>query len=153
VQDTTPAAETSYHARFYLNPNGATLPAGSPHTIFAGLNAAAATAFSVQLQRTSGGQYQVRAAVARRSGTTNTSWYTITNAAYHWVEIGWQSGGSASFSLYLDSTTARQTLTGLNTSAYTLDTVRLGPQGSLGGAAGSEYLDSFASTRGSMIGP
>lgn len=154
VFDTRPANETTYHARFYFNPNGA-VTGNTQHSIFVGLNTANTSIFQVQYRRTgtiANPTYQVRATVTRAGGTTNGTWYTITNAA-HAIEIAWASGASASFSLYTDGT-LRQTLTGLNTSAYLLDTVRLGPSAGLTATmSGTEYFDAFVSTRTTVIGP
>jgi len=106
----------------------------------------------VRRQNAGGGTYQVRLAVLRAGGTTTTSWYAISNAA-HSVEIAWQSSTTASASLYTDGT-LRQTLTGLNTSAYTLESVRLGPSaGLVGTASGTLYFDAFVSKRSSYVGP
>ncbi len=151
VQDTTPAAEISYHARFYLNPNSASVTT-TARTIFSGLDSAGKTLFRVQIRRQSGGAYQIAAAVVTSSGTTTTtSWYTISGTTFGAVEIAWQAGAQASFSLYTGGT-LRQTLTGLNTGGQTLETVRLGPQGSLGTASGTLYFDNFVSTRTTVIG-
>ena len=151
VQDTTPANETSYHARFYFNPNG-TLTGTSQHDILVGRNAGGTVIFRVQYRRTAAGLYQIRAGAARSGGTTYTSWYSVGNAA-HSIEIAWQSASSASFSLYVDGA-LRQTLAGLNTSAYRLETVRLGPASGLSASmSGSEYYDAFVSTRNTYIGP
>ena len=159
VQDNTPITETTYHARFYLNPNSLTYTsngnATTARTIFMGLNAANQTAFQVQLRRTNStatGTFQVRAVVARSGGNTTTSWFTIPNNAYTAIEIDWSSATSASFRFYTAGV-LRQTRSGLNTSAYLLDTVRLGPQGGLNGINGTLYLDSFVSTRRTLIGP
>jgi len=108
--------------------------------------------FRVQYRRTSGGLYQIRGAVLRSGGTTYTGWYTITNAA-HAIEIVWQSASTASFGLYIDGS-LKQTLSGLNTNAYRLDSVRLGPSAGLAsGMSGTEYYDAFVSSRNSYIGP
>jgi hypothetical protein len=151
VQDNTPASERSYRARFAFHPNGARTGI-SEHDIFAGRNASGASIFRVQYRRTTAGAFQIRAGVLRSGGTSWTNWSSVTNAA-HTVEIGWQSATSAAFALFLDGV-VRGTLTGLNTSAYTLDSVRLGPSAGLGASmAGVEYYDTFVSTRGGAIGP
>jgi FtsP/CotA-like multicopper oxidase with cupredoxin domain len=155
VTDTTPVLDPSYHARFYFNPNGALTGNNQQQTIFAGFNAAGTSIFSVQYRRQNagGGTYQIRAVVTRAGGTTVTNWYTITNNAAHAVEIWWQSGASMPFRLYIDGS-LRQTLNNLNTSAYLLDFVRLGPSAGLTAAAsGTEYFDAFVSTRNTYIGP
>ena len=59
----------------------------------------------------------------------------------------------ASFSLYVHGG-LQQTLAGLNTSAYLLDTVQLGPSvGLTGAASGTLYFDAFVSRRYTVIGP
>ena len=149
VRDDTPANETSYHARFYFHPN-ATVENG--HQIFVGRNTVGTTIFRIEYRRTNAGVLQIRARVQRSGGQSSTGWYTITNAA-HAIEIDWQSAASASFRLYIDGV-LKQTLSGLNTSAYLLDSVRLGPSGGLGGgSSGTEYFDSFVSNRNAYIGP
>lgn len=157
VTNLTPIADPSFHGRFYFNPNGV-LPANNNSlngvTIFSGLNAANTAIFQVQFRRqtTGGGTYQVRLAVLRSGGTTTTSWYPIANASQP-IEIAWQSGSSASASLSINGV-LRQTLTGLNTSAYTLESVLLGPSAGLtAGASGVMYFDAYSSTRNTLIGP
>lgn len=150
VQDNSPTAETSYHARFYFNPHSATMTT-TPLSLFVGLNGSNGTVFTVRLRKQSG-LYQVSALVTRANSATNTTvWYTVSGTTFTAIEIAWQSGTSASFSLYTGGT-LRQTLTGLNTSAQLLETVRMGPQGSLSGVSGTMYFDSFVSTRYAVIG-
>jgi FtsP/CotA-like multicopper oxidase with cupredoxin domain len=153
VADSTPNQETAYHARFYFNPHGVLTGNNQVVTIFAGMNAANTAIFQVQMRRqNAGGIYQVRLSVLRAGGTTNTNYFTISNAA-HAIEVVWQSAGNASASLSIDGV-VRQTLNGLNTNAYQLDSVRLGPSlGLLSSASGTMYFDAFASTRRSVIGP
>jgi hypothetical protein len=154
VTDATPVNDAIYHARFYFNPRGTT-SGNTQMTIFSGLNAANTTIFQVQYRRIAagGGTYQVRLSVLRAGGTTNTNWFNITNNAANWIEIDWRSATSASIRLYVNSTTARQVLT-LNTSAYRLDTVRLGPSVGLAAtAAGTPYFDAFVSTRNPAVTP
>ena len=157
VQDNTPFTDTTYRARFYFNPNSYTTGSGgnpAAVTIFSGLDAANNSIFQVQYRRSSSTGYQVRLVVTRAGGTTATNWYAITNGAWNAIEISWASGGSTSALLYTGGT-LRQTLTGLNTSAYILDTVRLGPQGTLPNNATTYtvYFDNFVSTRNTLIGP
>ena len=63
------------------------------------------------------------------------------------------SGPSASASLYINGALA-QTLTNLNTDAYKLNAVLLGPSSGLNAAwTGTLYFDDFSSTRTTYIGP
>jgi subtilisin family serine protease len=151
VADGTPALEKSYHARFYFNPHSANPGAGQV-TIFSGLNETGTTIFQVQFKR-NGSSYQVRGAVLRSGGTAYTNWFAVANNAAHPIEVAWQSGTSASFQFYTDGA-LKQTLSALNTSAYVLDTVRLGASaGLVNAASGTLYFDAFASTRTTVIGP
>jgi hypothetical protein len=149
VVDNTPNNETSFHARFYVHPNGATI-SSTAQDILVGRNASNQVVFQVQLRRSSG-SYQIRSVVTRSGGTTSTNWYTVSNA-YHALEIAWQSGSSTSFGLYIDGV-AKQTLTKLNTNGYTIKTTWLGPSAGLSGSPGSEYFDNYVTTRGAYIGP
>ncbi len=154
VQDNSPAVDATYHARFYFNPNNYTSTTnGTARTIFTGLTGSGGNVFTVQVRRQSNGTYQVSATVNGSGGTTSTAWVTISAAAFTRIEVAWASGSSASFSLYVgSSTTPTFTLTGLNTSAIKLETVRLGPQGVLTGVGGTMYFDNFVSTRNTVIG-
>ncbi len=157
VADTSPAAEATYHARFYFSPNGATLPDGSVQDILTGRSAGGTTIFRVQLRRSSGA-YQIRGQ-ARADGGANlsTGWYTISNAS-HVIEIAWQAattrgGSDGALSLWLDGA-PKQTRGGVANGGARLEEVRLGPSSGLtGGMSGAEFFDAFASTRGSYIGP
>jgi FtsP/CotA-like multicopper oxidase with cupredoxin domain len=160
VQDNTPFGDATYHARFYVNPgtlaytnNGV---ANTERTIFLGLSPTGGNVFTVQIHRTSTtGSFQVRAQVFRAGGgggVSTTNWFTIPGNVYTAVEIDWISATSAAFRFYTGGT-LRQTFTGINTSAFKLDTVRLGPQGSWTNATGTMYFDSFVSTRRTYIGP
>jgi FtsP/CotA-like multicopper oxidase with cupredoxin domain len=150
VQNNTPVAETRYHARFYLKPNGVTLTNLTPYTIFMALNNTNATRFSVRLRR-NGSQYQVAGALTRNGGTTTGTWFTIPASTFSAIEMGWsRSGNALSLGVSIGGV-LQQTITGNATNAtagqYRIDTVRLGPQGALGGATGTLYFDSFVSTR------
>ncbi|HEV7665593.1 MAG TPA: multicopper oxidase domain-containing protein [Chloroflexota bacterium] len=160
VTDTTPAAERSYHGRFFFDPRGTISPNG--HDILTGASNASgsATIFRVQYRRLVVGtaiSYQVRVG-ALIGGTMQNSvnWYTITNAA-HSIQIAWQSATVGGATLYVDGTQVLATPTG-NTSASTLQTVRLGPQNITAGTAAGlgaagEYLDAYVSTRTLLIDP
>lgn len=158
VTDGTPVLDPNYRARFYFNPRGLT-GNNAQEVIFAGLNAANQTIFQVQYRRQNagGGTYQVRAGALSNGANTFTGWVNITNNAFNRIEIQWASGNPASFRLWVGGApvgTPTATLNGLNTSAYKLDAVRLGPSVGLGaGTTGTPYFDDFVSTRTTYIGP
>ncbi len=157
VIDNTPNAEASYHARFYFRPNSVVLNnnnSANGVTIFSGLNAFNTAIFQVQLRRqTAGNQYQARYSVVRQGGATSTNWFNISNAT-HYFEIAWFSAPSASVSFSIDGAIpAGGTLGPLDTSANTLESVRLGPSAGLqAGASGSMMFDAFVSTRRTLAG-
>jgi hypothetical protein len=82
-----------------------------------------------------------------------TDWFVINNNAANAVEIAWEAGPAASFSLYVHGG-LQQTLAGLDTSAYTIESILLGPSaGLINQAAGTQYYDAFVSRRYTVIGP
>ena len=154
VTYTDPSTESSYHARFYFNPNGTVTP--SFHDIFVGRNAGGTTIFRIQYQRTSTGVTQVRFAALNPVGQSFSQWWPITNGP-HALELSWQSATAAQVSLAVDGV-VKQTFT-LNSSANLLKSVLLGPSSSppaaglATGTSGTEYFDEFVSTRTTTIGP
>ncbi|MBE2238985.1 MAG: multicopper oxidase domain-containing protein [Caldilineaceae bacterium] len=154
VTDATPDALTSYGARFYFHPNGSRAP-NAGVTIFAALNASNNTVFAIQYRRPNPASApQIRGVVMRAGGATNTGWVTLANAPQA-VEVVWQSGNSTSFALYVDGV-RRQVRNNLNTSAYTLESVRMGPVAGLAGTlTGTQYFDEFTSKRSTttIFGP
>jgi hypothetical protein len=156
VTDLTPIQEPAYHARFYFNPNGTLTGQNQAVTIFSGADAAETTIFRVQYRRQNqgGGTYQIRASALSGGAFVSTDWQTIAPNDPHWIEIAWASTANAEFSLYIDSATPVETLTGLDTSAYLLEAVQLGPSVGLANqASGTLAFDAFVSRRYTAIGP
>ena len=121
--------------------------AGTAHTIFVGRPHEFDTSiFGIEYRHTGAGSFEIRAWVQQPAGQTlATDWYGITNA-WHILEIKWESGTATTFSLSIDGTLHE--LTGVDTSAYLVDEVWLGPsQGLTAGMAGTEYFDDFNSFR------
>jgi FtsP/CotA-like multicopper oxidase with cupredoxin domain len=162
VTDTTPSAEPTYHARFWLDPNDTGTGGGTTGNVwdvFTGLNGAGTTLFRVQYRRNGGvaGTYQVRGQVTTSTGgTVSTPFVTITNAP-HAIEIAWSATnatGATRLQLFVDGATPVAPIATGNTSTFRLETVRLGRSaGTNGGATGTLYFDQFASTRRTVIGP
>jgi hypothetical protein len=161
VQDNSPNAETSYHGRFYINPQSLITGTGANPLaldLFKGLagDGTGNTVFTVQYRRSTvtgaaNNRAQVRLNVTRSGGTTSTNWFNIADNAYTSVEVAWASGVSATSSLSTGGT-VRQNLTTLNTSANTLGSVQLGLQGTLANIGGTIRIDSFVSTKTTVIG-
>jgi hypothetical protein len=156
VMDTSPAAEATYHARFYFSPNSVALPKNKPQDLFVGRTSSGMMIFRLQLQNASG-SYQVRGMVLIGNGkTVTTSWYTMSNSA-HAIEIAWQAASTAKgtdglISLWLDGT-LKETRSGVANGGYRLEDVLLGPQSVPSGTSGAEYFDAFTSTHTTYIGP
>ena len=144
VTDNTPASLTSYNARFYFNPNNVRTTTGVG-TIFAGRNAANTQIFAIQYRRPNPTSApQIRGAILRAGGTTNTAWVTLTNTPQA-VEFVWSAGATGSFTLYVDGVQrAVNNNLNMSTATYQLDTVRMGPSAGLM-SAGTMYFDEFVS--------
>jgi hypothetical protein len=151
VQDNTPAAETTYRARFWFDPRG-TRTTRSGHDVLAGLNGHYKTVFRVQYRRTSAGVPQVRALARRAGGESATAWTSIT-AGPHAVEIGWTARRRGSVQLLVDGV-VKGTVTRLSNATLRLQLIRLGPSAGLGArTSGTEIYDAFASSRSTMLRP
>jgi hypothetical protein len=150
VTDNSPVAETTYHARFALNAN--TLRSGTAATVltlFEGRTGNNGQAFSLQYRYT-GTTPQVRAVLSRAGGTSTGNWVTLTGTGQR-IQLDWASATVGSLRLTVNGT-AQPLLTG-NTSALTLESVRLGVTAGATAASGSTgiaYFDSFLSTRNTM---
>ena len=138
VVNTLPAGQTSYDARFYVNPNGATLGSATP-TIFAAMNGGT-TVFSVQM-RLSGGNYQVRVV-----GTASSAWYTITGPTA--IEV---ARAGSTLTLFTGGT-PRPTVSVATTN---ITAARLGLSAGVTAAMNGRtiYFDGFVSSRTTHIGP
>jgi Multicopper oxidase len=161
VQDNSPTAEASYHGRFYINPQSLITGTGANPTAITLFKALAGdgignTVFSVEYRRSTvtgaaNNRAQVRLNVTRNGGTTSTNWFNLADNAYTSVEVAWASGTSVTSSLSTGGT-VRQNLTALDTSANTLGSVQLGLQGTLTNISGTMRIDSFVSTKTTVIG-
>jgi FtsP/CotA-like multicopper oxidase with cupredoxin domain len=156
VTDLTPINETSYSGQFYFDPNGVLTGNNNVVTILNGMNQAGTSLLRVEFRRqiTGGGTYQIRAAVRRAGGNSNTNWFSISNAP-HTIQVNWMSANPASFSLYIDGV-LRQTINGLVTTGatYLLERVDLGPSAGLAAnASGTMYFDAYASARRVLVPP
>ena len=156
VVDSSPAAEATYHARFYFSPNSVSLPRNKAQDLMVGRTSSGGVTFRLQLQYTSG-SYQVRGVIMTGSGKTmTTSWYTLGNSA-HALELAWQAastvkGTNGFISLWLDGS-LKETRGGVANGGHRLEDVQLGPQAIPAGTSGTEYFDAFTSTHTTYIGP
>lgn len=153
VEKVLGGTETRLNVRFYVNPHGQNFGSGAK-IIFRALgdvNGVQTEAFRLAIQRVNATTYQVRAYVARQNGTSSTTRVTLPNPnGDNYVELAWASGASTQYQLIVNGG-APVTLSNLLTSAYTVNTLRLGVQTS--GTSGTNiYLDEFKVTRGTLIG-
>ena len=145
VVDDTPALESGYSARFFFHPND-TNTAGTDHDIFVGHDPFGTPIFGIRYEHSPAGDYEVRAWVNQSGGPVYTDQFPISNAP-HILEIRWRSGTAVEFSFLIDDGATIQTISGLDTSAFLVEQVWLGPSLGLADAAeGTEYFDEFSST-------
>jgi hypothetical protein len=143
-------AATAYHARFAFDARGLST-ANAAVDIFTGLEAKNTAIVRLQYRRAVGGSGEVRLGALRVGGTTWTPWTSLADGR-RTVEIGWQSGVSATVGLWIDGV-AGPSLSGLDTHKYLLEATRLGPSAGLTKAmTGELQFDRFVSSRGSTIG-
>ncbi len=141
--------ESSYRARFYVNPNSISM-GGDTLDVFSGYNGTTRV-FTVQLQKTAS-TYQVRAGAYNDAGTwIYTNWYDIQNT-WTGVEVNYHALlTSGSFELIVGDV-SRQVLTNIDNDTRVLNEVRLGAQGIGANTSGTLYFDDFISRRFTAIG-
>jgi len=152
VVDSRPANESMYRARLYFDPNGSS-PGTKEESLITAKTASGKTAFSVQVQKVGAG-YQFRAVGLIGNKDTKTAWSVTKTDDWHWIEVAWTTGANPSGGLVLIVDGAvTGSLVG-PTTGVTIDLVQVGAtNGMNGSAAGTQYFDSFRSTRGTPVGP
>jgi len=155
VTDSSPAAETAYHASFAFNANTLTsgTNANSVLTLFEAQGTAASAVLAVQFHRTLGanGLNQIRMVFPRSTGGTFTGAWVSLPAGSHTIRVDWVSGPATganpgSLRLLLDGASV-SFRTG-NTGARSVETALLGLSAGVNSSmAGTAYFDSFVSTR------
>ena len=150
VSDASPVSEASYHARFTLDAHRTSTRARTIR-LFAGRDHHGSTIFMLEYRRGSSGSAWIRAGALRRGGTAYTAW-TRFGSGVHTVELAWTSARAGRIGLWIDGV-ARASRSRLDTRAYRLESVRLGPSaGLVPGLRGSFSFDRFVSDRSSWIG-
>jgi FtsP/CotA-like multicopper oxidase with cupredoxin domain len=157
VSHLLPAGETGYVAWFDWDPNSATL-GELPLDLLLGLhNGAAMLGIEARevaqvaplgsLLPAAAPTYEVRGWALAAGVPTTTAWYAIDDGA-HRLGLSWHAGAEVGWlSLSVDGAVV-ENLTGLDTSAYLLREVRLGPaRGVDPEASGSEYFDGYVARR------
>lgn len=155
VDDATPKALKTYHARFQFDPNTVSIASGKSHLIFVGLGSGGKQSVVIQVRKAILG-YEIQAGALANNGTVKyTAWKAVSDAP-HTIEIGWAaatttSGTNGSTTLWVDGLAA-STVSGIANGSQRIDDARLGPQSIPTGVAGTEYFDGFVSTVSSYIG-
>ncbi len=151
VEDDTPAGESRYRARFYLDPNtfDPGESAGSHRArVFIAYDAQGQRTFTVSLKRQDGA-YSILARVRKNDGTrVDTPVVAISNAP-HAIEVHWRGRSSAQdgiLDLWIDGNEVAL-LTGIANDGATVESVRLGAMSLKTGARGTLYFDEFESRR------
>ena len=145
ARDDSPNAETRYRARFSFHPNSITMANGDYVYLLQGFSTSKTNILMVQFYRNAAGyQLRVRAYDSILANWVNTPYVVISDAA-HTVDVDWGNDGHLTF--WVDGV-QQSSLTGINNSSYTMDSVRLGaPYISASGMSGSFYLDDFEARR------
>jgi hypothetical protein len=140
-----PTGEINYRATFYFDPNSILLGTDE-HDIFVGLNSGTPI-FGIQCEASgSGSGYEIRGWVVANGVTTYGDWHDISDEA-HKLFLEWEAKPNGAFSLAIDDVVVDE-LTGLNTAAYVLHEIHLGPSANLDAAmSGAEYFDGFDARR------
>jgi FtsP/CotA-like multicopper oxidase with cupredoxin domain len=146
LTDNTPAAETSYHARFVFNRND--LVSGTNALSLLQGRTAGGQAFALDYRLT-GTTPQVRMLMGRNTGAALVGTWVTLPAGTHTLQVDWTSGSSGSLRLLVDGTSKSQQNAG--NSNLRIETAWLGVSaGTSPSSSGHASFDSFASTRFTM---
>ncbi len=166
VTDDSPNNETRYRARFYLDPNSATI-SGGVVPIFFGYSGATVV---VRLELYySSGSYKIRARVLKDDSSWTYGSYVNISDASHYIELDWMAASSQGandgrVTFWVDQTgclhpgdlyggNQQADLTGQDNDTRRVDYARLGTvNGVPPGTSGTYYFDAFESRRSTYIG-
>ena len=94
VTDWQPFEETSYRARFYLDPNAIPMTSRNAHYLFYALDKNNTVLLRIEFRYYSS-LYQLRADTVNDSnGWSQTAWVAVSDAP-HFVEVAWQAASAA----------------------------------------------------------
>jgi serine protease len=156
LTDNSPAAETRYRMRFYLDPNSMAMAQKDSFITFYGYHNNTTSVLRIDL-RYFNGNYQVRTGLLLDSSTWNfTPFYSISDAS-HTIEVDWQAASApgannGGLTLFIDGL-MKPPLTSRDNDTWRIDRARFGAIGVDTGTRGTFYLDDFVSQRQSYIGP
>lgn len=156
LTDTTPAADKTYRARFYIDPNTLTMANNNEITVLQALSFGSQVMFVVLKYTTVLGYIIYAATRDDASGFTFINANSISDAV-HYVEVFWKAStapgaNNGYLELFIDGSSAG-TITNTDNDTRSVTDVRFGAQGKDAGTSGTFYMDDFASNNdGSVIG-
>jgi hypothetical protein len=146
VTDTSPAAESGYHARFAFDPHTLRTGTAPAVTVFQG-RSSTGSVFAVQMRRTAVGR-QLRGVLGLAHGRTRLGAWRTVPAGAHTLTVDWLAtthDRAASLRLAVDGAVSQ--VTG-GRDAARLESVRLGVvSGFTRTTAGTAWFDEFSSSR------
>jgi hypothetical protein len=139
-----PAGERGYAVQFYWDPNGSDLGA-EPQDLLVGLNGGTPV-FGIQVGAPGlADAYQLRGWALVDGVAQFTEWHDVADAPVK-LGLNWRAAAAGWLFLSIDDTVVEE-LTALNTNAYVLHELWLGPSSVDPAASGSQYLDGFRAGR------
>lgn len=148
VQDDTPSAETTYHARFHVNLDGLSLAAGDSFEHFSARMAGAPEVEPFRLMVTQAATGPEIALVVRQDDGTLSETAPVPLApGWNEVTVSWAAGAAATSELSVNGQTPAS-LSGLATQLGRVDSIRWGiVSADLTGTPGTLLQDDFTSWR------
>jgi hypothetical protein len=143
VEDTSPAAETSYHAEFFADLRNLVLGSGDRLDLLVAYSDNGQPQLRIVVNDSSSLVLEVR----DDSGTFHSTPGIAVPSGWMKVRVDWEAAASAAAALTVDDGTPDE-LMGIDTDARQVDLIRWGAvDGTLTDAAGSIALDDFLSWR------
>ena len=152
VQDNSPAAEPTYRARFYFNPNNLNMALGDVLTLVSGISNGI-DVFSIGIRKTYR-LYQININIRTDAGEWLASgWYSLSGmGGWRSIEFEFQAEHlTGQMSFWIDGNLKR-ILTGADNDGSKIDSLRIGAMNVPATTGGTIYFDDFESRRFTYIG-
>ncbi len=156
VTDSSPADETQYHARFYLDPNSISIPNNNGFSIFSA-GGDAGSVFRVTLNN-SGGSYTLQTQAYHDAGGMVSGQPIVITDEPQVIEAAFQASSAAGvndgyFELWVNDVLV-DTIPNLDNDARLVEYVNLGATSGIDtGTSGAIYFDQFEAHYSAHIGP
>ena len=157
VVDQSPAAESRYRMRFYIDPRQLTMTSGESFVIGYAYDGSSKQVIEIALRYYSGSYYLGLGVYNDAQAYRGLPWKAISSAV-HYLELDWQAASAAgandgSITIWIDGVQSGL-LSGLDNDTLRIESFRLGALlGIDPGTHGQLFLDAFESRRQTMIGP